>query len=129
MNKDIIKSNLDRFDYFYIEKCEKLTVKLDYSLYMIVDFSDPNKIKIKDRLTSWNFLTGIFNMSINGAILYNFILIIIMLVLASLLYTRYDQIILLMILPIAILLNVFWILFYVIKADNFRRQIMYCTKK
>ena len=36
---------------------------------IIIDFSDPEKIKITDRLVGWNFLTGLIEMSLKIKIL------------------------------------------------------------
>jgi len=55
MNKEIIKQKLEKFDYEFYEKGNKLIVKLGFSLDMEVEFTDENKIEIKDKLKGWNF--------------------------------------------------------------------------
>ncbi|WP_240723695.1 hypothetical protein [Flavobacterium sp. J27] len=69
---------LNKFDYKFEKKNNKIIVKSDYAQRIIIDFSDPEKVKITDRLVGWNFLTGLIEMSIKNATLYNFIGAIIM---------------------------------------------------
>jgi len=64
---------LNKFDYKFEKKNNKIIVKLDFAQRIIIDFSDQKKIKITDRLVGWNFLTGLIEMSIKNATLYNFI--------------------------------------------------------
>ena len=64
---------LKRFDYSYQRNNQLLVIKMDFSQRVAIDFSNTEKIVITDQLTGWNFLTGIFNMSIKNAILFNVI--------------------------------------------------------
>ena len=70
--------SLNKFDYKFEKINNKIIVKLDFAQRIIIDFSDPEKIKITDRLVGWNFLTGLIEMSLKNATLYNFIGAIIM---------------------------------------------------
>ena len=73
MGIDKTEELLKKFDFKFERKNNELIVKMDFSQRMIIDFSDSEKIKIKDKLVGWNFLTGLIEMSIKNATLYNFI--------------------------------------------------------
>ena len=64
---------------------------MNFAQRMIIDFSDSEKIKIKDKLVGWNFLNGFIEMSIKKATLYNFIGVIIMTFLFVYLDLEYDR--------------------------------------
>tara|TARA_Y100000034_G_scaffold21219_1_gene24415 strand:- start:1195 stop:1509 length:315 start_codon:yes stop_codon:yes gene_type:complete len=82
--------SLNKFDYKFEKINNKIIVKLDFAQRIIIDFSDPEKIKITDRLVGWNFLTGLIEMSLKNATLYNFIGAIIMTILFVYLDLEYD---------------------------------------
>lgn len=64
---------LNKFNYNFERNNSTLIIKLDFALTIIIDFSNPDNIKITDRLVGWNFLTGLIEMSIKNAIIYNFV--------------------------------------------------------
>lgn len=115
---------LNKFDYKFQRKNSELIVKLDYSQRIFIDFSDPNKIKITDKLVGWNFLTGLIEMSIKNAMLYNFIGAILM----TFLFVYFDLEHGGMILVFFYLTYVFWVLlwtlFYLVKAETIKRTLM-----
>lgn len=65
---------LQQFDYNYLKKEQQLIVILEFSQRVYIDFSNPKKLEISDKLMGWNFLTGMIQMSIKKALLCNFIL-------------------------------------------------------
>lgn len=69
---------LNKFNYNFERKNTTIIIKLDFALRITIDFSDPDKIKITDRLVGWNFLTGLIEMSLKNAMVYNFIGIIVL---------------------------------------------------
>ncbi|WP_067145015.1 hypothetical protein [Pseudotamlana agarivorans] len=71
MNIDNTADFLEKFDYKYERKGKTLTIIMDYSHRIFMDFKNPNKIIIKDELVTWNFITGVLKMSIRRAILLN----------------------------------------------------------
>ena len=79
MNKELdsIKRNLSKYNYKYKEYDNKIEVSVKYSLKITIAFNNNDKIIIRNTLVPWNFLTGIIKMSVNKAILYNFIFMII----------------------------------------------------
>ena len=127
MNKEIIKQKLEKFDYEFYEKGNKLIVKLGFSLDIEVEFTDENKIEIKDKLKGWNFLTGMFEMSVRSSLILNTVFSLILAL--SFLYTNLitENIYIGLITLFIFILGVFWILlwttYFTIKAENFKRFI------
>ena len=58
MEIDKTEELLKKFDYSFQRKNNELIIKMDFAQRMTIDFSDSEKIKIKDKLVGWNFLTG-----------------------------------------------------------------------
>lgn len=115
---------LKRFDYKYQKTSNEIIIKLAFSQRVIIDFSDPDKVKIKDQLVGWNFLTGLIQMSITSATLFNFIGVLLVTFLFMYLNIWYDGINLLLIFLLFLMWLVFWTLFYLVKAENLKRVLM-----
>ena len=130
MDKNTIISNLNKFGYKYDDLGEHLIVKLDFSLQIILDFTNPDKISIQERLKSWNFLT-MSAMSLKGAILYNFIgaLVIGVLIVWMMLVKPFDQWYLVFIFFFLMFWCLIWTTIYLLKSENFKRQVMDWIKK
>ena len=129
MTKNIIKGNLDRFDYNYSDQGDKFVVKLGYSLQMTIDLTNPDKVLMKDRLKSWNFLTGSFEMSVNGSMIYSFISSFFAALMVILIRDRIDHFIITVIILIAVFWNLLWALYYFTKSENFKQQVINWAKK
>lgn len=127
MNKEIIKQKLEKFDYEFYEKGNKLIVKLGFSLDIEVEFTDENKIEIKDKLKGWNFLTGMFEMSVRSSLILNTVFSLILAL--SFLYTNlitkniYIGLITLFIFILCVFWILLWTTYFTIKAENFKRFI------
>ncbi|MDG1194756.1 MAG: hypothetical protein P8N27_04525, partial [Polaribacter sp.] len=67
---------LKQFNYKFIRKRNKLIIKMGFSQTMTIDFTNSEKIVISNKLVGWNFLSGIIEMSLMNAILYNFIAVL-----------------------------------------------------
>ena len=61
--KEKIITNLQLFNYKYIENKNQLRVKLDFNLDVIIHFR-ANKIEISNGLMPWNFLSGVIKTSL-----------------------------------------------------------------
>ena len=112
---------LNKFDYEFEKKNNKIIVKSDFAQRIIIDFSDPEKVKITDRLIGWNFLTGLIEMSIKNATLYNFIGAIIMTFLFVYLDLEYGGLNLVFFFLAFIIWVLLWTIFYLVKAENLKR--------
>tara|TARA_B100000787_G_scaffold167979_1_gene155835 strand:- start:199 stop:573 length:375 start_codon:yes stop_codon:yes gene_type:complete len=103
------------------KKNNKIIVKLDFAQRIIIDFSDQKKIKITDRLVGWNFLTGLIEMSIKNATLYNFIGALIMTFLFVYLDLEYSGLNLVFFFLAFIIWVLLWTIFYLVKSENLKR--------
>ena len=73
MSIENTESLLYRFDYTYKKTNDQLEIKLGFGLRVTADFSNSEKVVIKESLTTWNFLTGTLDMRLKRALIYNFI--------------------------------------------------------
>lgn len=64
---------LRKFDYNFERKDKELIIDMNFSQKVLVDFSNPEKVVMTNKLMGWNFLTGIINMNIKNAVLLNLI--------------------------------------------------------
>lgn len=119
---------LKKFDYEFQRKNSELIIKMDFSQRMIIDCSDTEKIKFKDKLVGWNFLTGLIEMSIKNAILYNFIGAIIVTFLFVYLDLEYSGLNLVFFYLTFIFWVLLWTIFYLIKAENLKRILISWNK-
>ena len=115
---------LNKFDYKFEKKNDQIIVKLDLAQRIIIDFSNPEKIKITDRLVGWNFLTGHIEMSIKNATIYNFIGALVLTIMFVYLDLESDGINLIFFFLTFILWAILWTTFYLIKAENIKRTLM-----
>ena len=115
---------LNKFDYKFEKKNDQIIVKLDLAQRIIIDFSNPEKIKITERLVGWNFLTGLIEMSIKNATIYNFIGALVLTIMFVYLDIESDGINLIFFFLTFILWAILWTTFYLIKAENIKRTLM-----
>ena len=124
MEIDKTEELLKKFDYEFQRKNNELIIKMDFAQRIIIDFSDSEKIKIKDKLVGFNFLTGMIDMSIKNATLYNFIGIIIMTFLFVHLDLEYGGLYLVFFFLAGIIWILLWTIFYLIKAEYMKRTLI-----
>ena len=124
MGIDKTEELLKRFDYRFDRKNNELIIKMDFSQTMIIDFSNSEKIIIKDKLVGWNFLTGLIEMSIKDATLYNFIGAMVITFLFFYLDLRYDGVNLIFFFLAVIMWLLLWTIFYLVKAENLKRILI-----
>lgn len=125
MEKDKILEFLEKYDFKYSSNNEEITVNLDFAQKVFIDFSQPNKIIISDKLTGWNFLTGIVEMSLRAAMVYNFIGAFILALFFMTLHFINAEI---LFIPFY-LLYIMWVLmfsgYYLVKLEGFKSHIKY----
>ena len=119
---------LNKFDYKFEKKNNQIIVKLDLAQRIIIDFSNPEKIKITDRLVGWNFLTGLIEMSIKNATIYNFIGALVLTIMFVYLDLESDGINLIFFFLTFILWVILWTTFYLIKAENIKQTLISWNK-
>ena len=122
--KTTIKNHLERFGYDYTDHGEILTVRMGFSLQVVIDLSDPEKVRLIDRLKGWNFLTGIIETNLKGAMIFNTIgLIAVALIFILLTGFVVDSAILIIIFTALMGYILLWSLFYLTKAENFKQKL------
>ncbi len=124
MEKDQILNFLIKYDYKYTVDSASITVNLDFAQKVILDFSQPGKLIIIDQLTGWNFLTGLIQMSLKNAMIYNFVCAVILAFLFLNLPLSYSGV---NFIPIYLLFMLWVLLFsgyYLVKLESFKSQIM-----
>jgi hypothetical protein len=129
MEKEKTLIFLNKYGYKYFEKNNAIVVKLDFAQEVIIEFNEPNKIIIKDKLVPCNFLTGIIAMSLKSAFIYNFIGTL----LIAILYMYLEKIGNKVSLTLVFLAIITWIVlfsgFYLVKLESFKNQIINWTKE
>ena len=124
--KEIIKTKLKKYDYEFVEENNTLTVELGFSQFVIIDFSQDEKLKFKDKLKGWNFLTGMIEMSYKGAIIYQTIGLFVAVIFFMFLGLNKPD---LSFLYIYILIGIslwliMWLNYYLIKLENIKKQVI-----
>ena len=116
MNIKNTEEFLDKLDYIHLREGDKLTIKMDYNHQVFIDFKTPKKVFIKDQLTTWNFITGSFKMSIRRAFLTNLLFNIILSTLISFVNIKLG----ITVFIILLVWLLFWSIFYISKYENLR---------
>ncbi|EMQ96482.1 hypothetical protein D778_01463 [Xanthomarina gelatinilytica] len=124
MEIDKTEALLKKFGYQFQRKNNELIIKMAFAQRVIVEFSEPDKIVIKDKLVGWNFLTGLIEMSIKNAILYNFIGAIIITFLFMFLNLKYSGLNMVFLFLAFMVWVLLWTMFYLIKAENLKRILI-----
>ena len=124
MEKNKILNFLDKFDFNYSNDNQKIVVNLDFAQKVIIELKDGDKIKISDKLTGWNFLTGLISMSLKNAMVYNFVGGIIIGFLFITLQLRNSEINMVPIYLVFILWVLMFSVYYLIKLESFKNQLM-----
>jgi hypothetical protein len=123
MSIETTESLLNRFDYVYERISERIEIKLGLGLCITVDFSQPEKVIIKDELTTWNFLTSTLDMSLKRALIFNFLASFLLIGIFT--YTFGDEYLLVV---FVVLLSLSWVSYwsgyYLIRAERMHHTIM-----
>jgi hypothetical protein len=128
MEKEKALHFLNTYSYNYSEKNNVIVVNLEFSHQVIIEFKELNKIIIKDRLVSWNFLTGIISMSLKHSLIYNFVGTALLGFIHVYLEKTSNGI---NTTPVLLIITSWIILFtsfYLIKLESFKNQIINWTK-
>jgi hypothetical protein len=129
MDKEKIIQLLNKFNYNYYLSNNTIVVKLELSHQIKIEFSESNKVIIKDKLLGWNFLTGLIEMSLKSSIIYNLIGALLFGVICV--YFNFEDnytfpiILLILYLSFAFLFTIY----YLIKLENFKVQILSWLKE
>ena len=124
MEKERTLEFLKKYDYKFSEEDHKIVVKLDFSHHVYLDFSENDKLKITDKLTGYNFLTGLLSMSFKNAVIYNGIMCFFALFIVSILNFKGMGNNLLIIFGFIMIQYLSFSLYYLIKLESFKIQLV-----
>ncbi|RLD62911.1 MAG: hypothetical protein DRJ01_05130 [Bacteroidetes bacterium] len=125
--KEILIKNLKRYRYNFSENKHQIIVKLGLSQIVKINFNEDDTISITDKLTGWNFLTGIIDMSIKNSMIYQTIGLIIGALLLIFVDGK-ERILFSPLLTILIAITgliIIWSVFYLIRAENMKTKIIF----
>ena len=124
MTNDRIKDFLTKYGYTFLEMEDSLNVKLGFALHAEINFSADGRILVKNRLGGWNFLTGMLEMNLSQALLYNFAGIVFISALFLLLLRDTNFFYLLLAYLFILSWVIFWGIFYHHIFEHFKTRIM-----
>ena len=127
MDKDELKLKLKKYNYKVKEQFDVVIVSLSPSLEVRIDYSEPDRIIISDKLIGYNILTGVWSMSIKGSIIFNGITSFIYALIFSLLHISFkDQsfnLYIILFFIIAMAWIILWTNYFHVKVENFKTLI------
>lgn len=126
MNKDLLIKKLVFYNWIFTQTERSVSIKVGLGLYLDVFFLENGKIKIKEIFKGYNFFSGFIRFSIKGQLLYTSILYFILTVVTGyIMYTTPDLIIYLsLVYSFYSVLSILWFLYYLIRAESTKKQIM-----
>ena len=128
MEKDNVIKFLNKYNYSYSEKNNSIFVKLELAQQVKIEFDEPNKIILKDKLTGWNFLTGMIEMSLKNALIYNLIGTILFGIICMYSENIENGLNFIAMFLVFITWIILFSTFYIVKLESFKNQIINCTK-
>ncbi|MBD0832677.1 hypothetical protein [Aestuariibaculum sediminum] len=117
MNLENTEAFLKKFGYNFTRYNNELVVNMPDAQCISLDFSKPDDVNITNKLSSWNYLTGLLRMELK----YAFILNLIVTVLISIGLLFYDSNIGLIFFIAVTLWSVIWGLTYKSKIERFKQ--------
>ena len=126
---DNLENNLIRFNQKYRKKGNEIIIETGFHLNVHVIFEN-EKIEICPKLVGWNMLSGLIEMKLKSAVLYNIIAssISMFLILISSAYRFIPVTNLILIFLFVMIWTIGFILFYYVKSENLKTRIMYWLK-
>jgi ABC-type multidrug transport system fused ATPase/permease subunit len=129
MENGKVKDFLNKYNYTYTEKNNSIFVKLEFAQQIRIEFDEPNKIIIKDKLIGWNFLTGMIEMSLKNAFIYNFVGTILFGILCLYSENKENGMNLIGMFIVFTTWVILFSGFYIVKLESFKNQLMNWTKE
>ena len=128
MEKEKVLNFLNKYNYSYSEKNNSIFVKLELAQQVQIEFKEPNKIILKDKLIGWNFLTGMIEMSLKNALIYNFIGTILFGILCMYSENKENGLNLIALFLVFMTWVILFSFYYIVKLESFKNQIINWTK-
>jgi len=129
MTKEKIITKLIRYRIKFDDYEKSLNIKMGYSHEILIKFSDDNKISMSDKLTSWNPLSGILNISLRNAMILQSVSIFLSWLLLLIVFSSFKFGIeyfefVTMVLVGMWGFSILWSTYYLIKLESFKRTLM-----
>ena len=129
MEKEKVLNFLNKYNFTYTEKNNSIFVKLELAQQVKIEFDEPNIIIIiKDKLIGWNFLTGMIEMTLKNALIYNFIGTILFGILCMYSENKENGLNVIALFLVFITWIVLFSVFYIVKLESFKNQIINWSK-
>lgn len=122
-DREVITRLLKKFNFQYLERHNSVIVEHDFQLVTVFDFTDNDKVVITEKLKSYNMLTGIISMKLKTALLLNYIIFMVVILLLTVKMNE-NILVLNLICTLESISILFWTFYYLIKAENFKMLIM-----
>ncbi|WP_432222050.1 hypothetical protein ACRASX_00465 [Flavobacterium sp. TMP13] len=129
MEKKKILNFLAKYNYNYCEKNNLIIVKLELSQQVTIQFDESNKIILKDKLVGWNFLTGMIEMTLKNAFIYNLTGTILFGSIITYFENKENGLNLNSLFLVFITWIILFSTFYIVKLENFKNRIINCTRE
>jgi len=125
MTKEELKQKLKKYNYKFKEQFDVVIVNLSPSLEVRIDYNDPDRVIISDKLIGYNVLTGVWSMSIKGSIIFNGIMsLVYALFFAFLIENNHSfDLYITFFFIIGMAWIILWTNYFHVKADNFKTLI------
>lgn len=128
MEKEKVLNFLNKYNFTYTEKNNSIFVKLELAQQVKIEFDEPNIIIIKDKLIGWNLLTGMIEMTLKNALIYNFIGTILFGILCMYSENKENGLNVIALFLVFITWIVLFSVFYIVKLESFKNQIINWSK-
>ena len=124
MDKEAFKRQLEKYNFRFVDYSNIVTIKLEYSLVVDVDFNLFEKILISDRLLNWNFLTLVFPMKLKHAVIYDFFALLVVAFICIYEAHNINQFYLIIAFMSALSWVLLWSVYYNLRSENLKRVLM-----
>ncbi len=120
---------METYNYKYSKNEQFISIELEFNQMVFIEFQPNHQIKITEKLMSWNFLTGRFEMSFKKAIRINGIVAAITpIAIIVTYYLELLDILFVLIFSGLFTITLFYMLFFLIsyhtQLENFKTRIM-----
>ena len=129
MEKEKVIYYLNKFDYRHYVLNDTIEVMIESGHQVIINFEDHDKIKVKDKLIPWNYVTGNIKMTLKGSILYNSIGMFILGLICFSSSDKENASLLILLFMLCATIIILFTIHYIIKLENFKNQLTIWIKE
>lgn len=122
--KNLLEKKLETFGYTFRAAGDQIIVKLSSDQQVVISCKENGKCLIRNRLTGWNFLTGLLHMSLKGAVIYYTVGLAVIAIIFAFLGQTFPDTDLSLFLVAAAGWFAGWTAYYVVTFESFKRQVI-----